>query len=199
MNKGARHRQMVILGMLLDQPMYGHQIKETIDVHMESFSDLKRANLYYLLDQLAQKAFLERRVETMADAAKPGEREMYYITPAGRAYFQELLRETLSSFEGVRSPIDVAIFFLPHLPRAEAIDLLDQRRMKVKEGYDRIAGHRNASPEVSEIHDIATDHLMMQYSLEMEWLDRTRDKLQNAPVLQPLNATHHGRPRTVRH
>ncbi|MCS7001829.1 MAG: aminotransferase class I/II-fold pyridoxal phosphate-dependent enzyme [Dehalococcoidia bacterium] len=163
MNKGAIHKQLMILGMVLERPMYGHQLKETIDFHLEVISDLKRANLYYLLDQLVARGHLESRREptegSPRDDGKAIERETYYITPEGKAYFQSLLREVLSSFETLEHPVDVAAFFLPHLPTDEAIALIAERRARIAARYEEVLGHRSSSPHVSTLHDITTNHL----------------------------------------
>ncbi|MCS6800957.1 MAG: PadR family transcriptional regulator [Chloroflexota bacterium] len=185
MNSGARHRQLMILGMLQYRPMYGHQIKEAIDQHMMVVSDLKRANLYYLLEQLTSRGYLEVRTETLEGATGPVEREIYYLTPAGRAYFDELLREVLSSFESLRQPVDVAMFFLPHLPRDQAIALLADRRAKVEASFAEVREQLATSPHKGEWHELTADHLISLYQLELDWLDRAIAKLEASSELQP--------------
>jgi DNA-binding PadR family transcriptional regulator len=183
MNVGARHRQLMILGMLQHGPMYGHQLKETIDQHLQVVSDLKRANLYYLLDQLAHRGYLEVRTERLESASGPVEREIYYLTPAGRAYFDELLREVLSSFESFRQPVDVAMFFLPYLPREQALALLAERRAKVAASFAEIKEQLAASPHRGPWHDLTADHLISLYQLELDWLDRARARIETISEL----------------
>jgi DNA-binding PadR family transcriptional regulator len=197
--------------MLLERPMYGHQIKETIDVHMEGFSDLKRANLYYLLDRMADQGYLEARMEVVenGDADSAVERKVFYITEAGRQRFRALLRQVLGTVEAMSNPVDVAIFFLPHLPPAEALELLAHRRRLVMDHYERFRANLQAHPELADavdndtdhpalsrqsrahglamrdLHAITNDHVESLFKLELEWLDRARARLESAVMLQP--------------
>jgi DNA-binding PadR family transcriptional regulator len=164
--------------------MYGHQIKEAIDQHLMVVSDLKRANLYYLLDQLASRGYLEVRTETLDGATGPVDRAMYYLTPAGRAYFDQLLREVLSSFDSLRQPVDVAMFFLPYLPREHALALLADRRAKVEASFAEVREQLASSPHQGEWHELTADHLLSLYRLELDWLDRALAKIEASSELQ---------------
>lgn len=178
MNEGAQHRQLTILGMLLDRPMYGHQIKETIDIHMDGLHDLKRANLYYLLDRMADQGYLEARMEPV-DSAESGdgravERRVYHVTPAGRTRFEELLRQVMVTVEPMNSPVDAAFFFLPRLDPADAVQLIQDRRDQVQQRYQRTLQGMAQHPGLSPLHDLTTDHLLAQYRLELDWLERAK-------------------------
>ncbi|MFN8533551.1 MAG: PadR family transcriptional regulator [Dehalococcoidia bacterium] len=174
--------------MLQIRPMYGHQIKEAIDQHMLVVSDLKRANLYYLLDQLTGRGYLEVRSETLEGATGPVEREIYYLTNAGASYFQELLREVLSSFDSLRQPVDVAMYFLPYLSRERALALLTDRRVKVEASFAEVREELANSPHGGDWHELTADHLMSLYQLELSWLDRALAKIEASHELLPAVA-----------
>jgi DNA-binding PadR family transcriptional regulator len=178
MNRGAAHRQLMLLGMLLHAPMYGHQIKATLDAHPQQFADLKRGNMYYLLDQLATRGHLARS-SVRLDAG--GERDVYRITDKGRRHFNDILRETLVTAEMPSHPLDVALFFLPQLPRDEAIvavrlreEALAQRVREMTEAMPQHRGH-------SELHDALADLVIERSRLELDWLRTIRGIVEAAP------------------
>lgn len=169
--------------------MYGHQIKETIDQHLEAFSDLKRANLYYLLDRMVHQGYLEARMQALEPGDANGdnrqvERRVFHITDAGRKRFRDLLRSVLGTVGSFNSPVDIAIFFLPHLPKQEALELLAARRQQIWEQYQRSLAHMQAHPGMSDLHDITTDHVISLYQLELSWLDRARERIEKSPALK---------------
>ena len=108
---------------------------------------------------------------------------MYYITPPGREFFLSLLRDVLGTFETIHPPIDMALFFLPHLPREEAFALLAERRRGLVEQYQALQD-KIATTNLSIWHEITNDHMLSLYQLEINWLDRVRAKLEQTPSLR---------------
>src|SRR5215472_12903391 len=124
------HKVLLILGMLLRGPLYGYELHRIVRAHGELYADLKKANLYYLLEQLAKDGFLSVTAEAGTRGAR-GERLVYTLTEQGRKHFLQLLRETVTSYEPVHIGVDTAIVFLSTLQPEEGIDLLQQRRQAV--------------------------------------------------------------------
>jgi len=88
------HKILLILGLLHHGPLHGYELHRIIRAHGELYADLKKANLYYLLDRLAADGYLHVDVEPGARGAR-GERLVYTLTDAGRDRFDTLLREAL--------------------------------------------------------------------------------------------------------
>ena len=101
------HKALLVLGLLQGGPKTGYDLHRIVRAHGELYTDLKKANLYYLLERLAAEGYLEME-------AKPGgrgprrERLVYALTPRGRERFGELLRadsvDTARSTRESRSP-----------------------------------------------------------------------------------------------
>lgn len=194
----AIYRQMVLLGLLLERPMYGQQVREVIEQHHHLFAEaIKKPTIYYQLERLAQDGYLEARQESV-EAPGTGlaheewalrEREVYHITDNGRAYFATLLRQALRSAEAPLSDLDASLFFLDRLPLVETLALLRER-------YDRVAGERAALShhlEAGQIRDrahrLVTDHQLALLDAELNWLARTLMQLQaGEPALQGARA-----------
>ena len=96
------YKQVMMLGLLLERPMYGQQIREVIELHHDTFAQfIKKPTIYYQLDRLVADGYLEVRSEPV-EAPGPGlaheelamrERDVYHITEKGRLRFYELALE----------------------------------------------------------------------------------------------------------
>src|SRR5215471_11926006 len=124
------YKELMLLGLLAQRPMYGQQIREVIEVHHDAFASfIKKPTMYYQLDRLVAEGLLEVRTEVV-EAPGPGmahedialrEREVYYITESGQQRFTHLLSEALQTYEPGPSVIDAAVFFLDQLAPREAV------------------------------------------------------------------------------
>ena len=121
------HKALLVLGLLQGGPKTGYDLHRIVRAHGELYTDLKKANLYYLLERLAAEGYLEME-------AKPGgrgprrERLVYALTQRGHERFGELLRTELRGYSPIHTGIEIAVVFLSQIPSAEAIALLEQRR-----------------------------------------------------------------------
>src|SRR5258707_2617841 len=116
------HKTLLILGLLRRGPLHGHELHRIIRAHGELYADLKKANLYYLLERLTKEGYLHVHAEPGTRGAR-GERLIYGLTDRGQAHFNDLLREVLRSYEALHTGVEVAIVFLRLLPINEAIAL----------------------------------------------------------------------------
>lgn len=174
------HKRLLILGFLLTGPLSGYDLHRRIAAHGELYKDLKKPNLYYLLDRMAQEGLVRMRVEPGARGPR-GERLLYSITSAGRSAMVQLLRSVLLSYEPVHSGIDVAIVLLDQLPAEEARGLLQQR-------LDTATGRRRQLAE--ELGPQGTkpgsagEHMLMLVDAEIQWL---RTALQARSARAPIH------------
>jgi DNA-binding PadR family transcriptional regulator len=186
------HKTLLVLGLLRPRPLHGYELHRIVRAHGELYTDLKKANLYYLLDRLARDGYLDVQVEPGARGPR-GERLIYTITEKGRAYFENLLRGVLRTYEPVHTGIDVAVVLLEHLPLSEAITLLEERRSIVAYRRDLVARGLGNSASHGLLESIAADHLLALIDSELAWIDRSLQRLREAeknPELVQSDATH---------
>jgi len=178
------YKQVMLLGLLLEKPMYGQQIREVIETHHDLLANfIKKPTIYYQWERLAAEGYLEIRRETV-EAPGPGaahddmalrERDVYYITEQGRRHFSALLRSMLSTYRPGLSEVDVCFFFLHHLSKQEAIALLSERHTLVA-GY-RATVVRQYESTQDEAHRLVYDHDLTLLDAELNWLQRTMQHL----------------------
>ncbi|WP_161977975.1 PadR family transcriptional regulator [Dictyobacter kobayashii] len=188
------YKPLMLLGLLAERPMYGQQIREVIELHHDAFSQfIKKPTMYYHLDRLVSEGLLEVRSEVV-EAPGPGlayqdvalrEREVYYLTDAGRQRFAFLLREALQSYEPGPSVIDAAIFFLDQLAPQEAVSLLQARRERLIRERAQVTEQIAAMGEQDRAHLIVNDHTCTSLDAEIGWLERTIARLSLPRTVRP--------------
>ena len=166
------HKVLLLLGLLLQGPRYGYELHQIVRAHGELYADLKKSNLYYLLERLASEGSLSVRAEEGTRGAR-GERLIYELTDQGRTRFNELLREVILTYEPAHTGVDTAVMFLATLPHAESLHLLMERRRIVGARREVVAKELAAGAEDDPLLHVASDHLLSLIDTELAWLDRS--------------------------
>ncbi len=187
------YKQIMLLGLLLDRPMYGQQIREVIETHHDLFANqIKKPTIYYQLERLAADGYLEIRRESV-EAPGPGaahedlalrERDVYYITDAGRQYFAKLLRKMMSTYTPALSDVDACLYFLHHLSPGEGSALLLDRLRHVEKYRASVVFTSN---EQALTHRFVNEHKLMLLDAEINWLKRTITHLNSLPQGQHVH------------
>ncbi len=166
------YKALIILGLLRDGPRSGYNLHQAVRAHGELYADLKKGNLYYLLDRLAADGYLDVRVEQGARGPR-GERLIYSVTAAGEQRFLDLLRDELRSYDPAHTGVGVAIVFLAQLTPHEAITLLTERLRAVQRRQMAVAAEFDGIPARGPLLAIAADHLLGQIDAEIAWIERS--------------------------
>lgn len=176
------YKQLMLLGLLLEKPMYGQQIREVIENHHDLFADyIKKPTIYYQLERLNLDGYLEIRRESVEapgtglahDELALRERAIYYITESGRQRFNKLLRASLGVYSPGLNEVDACLFFLHHLSTGEAIALLTERQELVSR-YRALVTEQIANPHINDdAHRLVNDHKLTLLDAELDWLNRT--------------------------
>jgi DNA-binding PadR family transcriptional regulator len=168
------HKELHLLGLLLTGPKTGYQLHRIVVAHGELYTDLKKGNVYYLLERLAESGALQVTTETGAPGPRR-ERLVYTLTDQGRSRFYELLREVVRRYELAHTGVEVGMVFLPYLDPQEAMSLLEDRRRAVL--AHRVLVERETQA-VDHLHvNLAQDHLLSLIEAELAWTGRTLQRL----------------------
>jgi DNA-binding PadR family transcriptional regulator len=177
------HKELHLLGLLLAGPRTGYDLHRIVVAHGELFADLKKSNVYYLLERLATSGALVVTAEAGARGPRR-ERLVYTLTEQGRQRFRELLLEVVRNDELPHTGVEVGMIFLHHLDLNDAIHVLEERREAVL--ARRAVAERQASAGGQLHQQLAQDHLLCLVEAELAWVERT---LQRLPQRQEDAAT----------
>ena len=115
---------LLILGLLLDRPMHGYEIAQTIRSEgVTTWMDISTPAIYYSLNKLHRLGLISATRVRGAGA----EKSVYYPTEKGRGAFFDGMEEVLGSEEPIHFEYDLGIFLLNKLPQERALALLEKR------------------------------------------------------------------------
>jgi DNA-binding PadR family transcriptional regulator len=174
MQSGSMHKELHILGLLQSGPRTGYELHRIVVAHGELFTDLKKGNVYYLLERLAETGALQVTAEAGARGPRR-ERLIYALADQGRQRFQELLREVVRTYEPTHTGIEVGMIFLSSLDPHDAIHLLEERRQTVL--ARRTLLEREAGTADHPHEQLARDHLVSLMEAELGWVERALQRL----------------------
>ncbi len=106
--------EMLFLGLLVDGPKHGYEIKRKIDEELFPFVGLKVKSIYYPLKKMEQLGLIHKDV---GREGKFPEKFVYSITPKGRKIFDHLITESFVSIERPFFNIDLSLYFLPYVDK----------------------------------------------------------------------------------
>lgn len=156
--------------------MSGYDINYILRQIGELYKELKKANIYYLLDKLNSEGKLKMFIE-QTEHGPQKEKFLYTITDQGKEYYKVLLRKTFSTYDTLHSSIDVAIALIPHLEKNEVLDLLEKRKKSIVDKREILLKQKEGSRIRGEFHVLAFDHILHLTEADLCWIDKTILKL----------------------
>lgn len=165
-------RELLLLGLLRRGEQHGYQLHEYINQYMATCVDLKKPTAYYLLDRMASQGWVTR---SEAQDSQPGRppRQIYTITEAGEAAFQQLLRENLATHYSVQFVGNIGLAFLDELSPDEARAHLLQRRAALHAEAEAL----RAAPIHAGSFQLLLEHQARHLQAELNWLDEVLERL----------------------
>ena len=114
--------EMLFLGLLMDGPKHGYEIKRKIEEELFPFVGLDVKSIYYPLKKMEQMKLIHKDV---GREGKWPEKFVYSITSNGRKIFDHLITESFLSIERPYFDIDLSLYFLNYVDKKIA-----QRKLK---------------------------------------------------------------------
>ncbi len=161
--------EITILGLLMEENLYGYEIKKKIVERLEDYVDIKFGSIYYAIKKAVDNGWV-KRVGTEKDSGNP-ERYIYEILPNGKKHYKRLLKQyfdkTLIHFD-----IDIVLMFINYLADDQKQQFIEQRMGLIKEKLDgikkKIDTEKGQGGEQSyrEIYTYLEHHL----KAELSWL-----------------------------
>ncbi len=164
-------RELLLLGLLRQHEMHGYELHSFIENAMSTCVDLKKPTAYLLLDNMATLGWV---TVTEQRAGNRPPRKVYRLTEEGEAEFQRLLRANLSSVVSVKFGGDVGLAFVDALPHAEAIALLEQRRLALQ---GQLQEFKTVPIHVGSFQFVI-EHQIHYLANELAWVDKVIAQLQ---------------------
>jgi DNA-binding PadR family transcriptional regulator len=161
--------EITILGLLLEENLYGYEIKKKIVERLEDYVDIKFGSIYYAIKKAVDNGWV-KRVGTEKEGGNP-ERYIYQIMPAGRKYYKKMLKQyfehTMIHFD-----IDIVLMFfnslLPEQKDAFIEDRIEAVKIKLAAIKEKIDEELKLPEEKSQLHVFT--YLENHLKAELGWL-----------------------------
>jgi PadR family transcriptional regulator PadR len=123
--------EVVVLGLLAEQPLYGYQLLERFQERgMEHWADVGRASVYQALHRLERGGLISGRSQGRDDGP---DRRVYRISRSGRDRLREGVQERLDAGSTAQSEAGVALAMAHALPGTGLRRAIEARQDDVAE------------------------------------------------------------------
>jgi len=153
-------QEMLFLGLLMDGPRHGYEIKRKIAEELIPIVGLKIKSVYYPLQRMEELGLVSKDV---GREGKFPEKFVYQITPKGRKRFSQLIAESFLAIERPFFTIDLSLYFLPHVDKKIAKRKLQARRMFLRRIYRELEKLTKKSRPSSSQHI----HIILEHDLDL--------------------------------
>ncbi|NAZ76295.1 PadR family transcriptional regulator [Kineococcus sp. T13] len=120
---------------------HGYQVLNDLESWgAHEWSTAKPGSIYHALKQLAKQGLLLAHEIAPSTAGGPPRTE-YEITRRGAEEFLSLLREALVSHDQRMDVLSSGVGFIVHLPRREAVALLEERLQRLQQWRGSVTDH----------------------------------------------------------
>ena len=176
--------RLAILLLLRHQPLYGYEIKKTLEREcIDMWSAIPLATVYNKLNRMSQEGLIEKvGVEVESGRA----RSVFGITERGRCALVDRVREAWLSNQPVPIPLFMAVAALDVLPQDEVIGLI-RHRMRIVEKQCEVVEPGDESGRVRDGPFMGvravTDRFRAHLEAELEWLQGLLERVENGEPL----------------
>jgi DNA-binding PadR family transcriptional regulator len=122
--------RLLVLGVVrMYGQAHGYQVRrELLTWSADKWASVQPGSIYHALKKMAKEALLAEVGTEGGRGGRGPDRVAYAVTDDGEAEFQRMLATMLAEVtDGDRVQLAAALTFLPQLPRARAVSLLEHR------------------------------------------------------------------------
>lgn len=160
--------EITILGLLMEENLYGYEIKKRIVDRLEDYVDIKFGSIYYAIKKAVENSWV-KRVGTEKDSGNP-ERYIYEILPAGKKHYRKLLKQYFD-INTIHFDIDIVLMFLGSLSDEQKESFIEERQTEIEDKLESLKERIEMAPkkEPSNLHLLK--YLEEHLTAEMNWLN----------------------------
>ena len=129
--------ELMVLGFLLDRPMYGYQLNQEVKIHrMDSWAKISPPMVYKTLIKLHQIGMIQSHTER--EGLMP-ERKVYRLTEKGNDRLAKLVERSLMDKNLTNDLSNLGYFFIFALPKEMAMECLKQKQVLLERAIGSMA------------------------------------------------------------
>jgi DNA-binding PadR family transcriptional regulator len=163
----------LILGVLLDGPMHGYKIRQTLELWgAQYWANVAYGSIYHGLAKMADEGLLE-----VVEKGKGGQ-TAYAVTDDGRREFHRMLTEYWWEMKPVIDPFQIALTFMDRMSRADLTAALKARREQLRASLLMVDRAMESKRSYAPRHIEETVRLSgMQLQAQVEWVEQAIERV----------------------
>ncbi|MHB8805946.1 MAG: PadR family transcriptional regulator [Anaerolineaceae bacterium] len=169
--------ELIILGLVAEEPKYGYQIEQNIVQRgVREWTEIGFSSIYYILNKLEDRGLLVSEKHTAGE--RPA-RKIYRLTNLGRQEYQKAVRARLTSPRPRTDDFDIGLANLLALDRSELLQALtsyqfalNEKLIQVQTKFD-LDGGDDLNLAAYELFN----HSMAQLKAEVDWITEIIERL----------------------
>ncbi|GAB16927.1 putative PadR family transcriptional regulator [Gordonia effusa NBRC 100432] len=172
---------VLVLGLVIERPMHPYEMVQTAMArHEDRLANIRPGSLYHAVSRLEGQGHV--RIHDVEREGNRPERTVYAITPAGRRAYLQAVTMMLGSHRPEFPQLFMALALAHDLPRAEVIELLDERLAAMNEELETLAARaaEASAANVPEMFFLDGGCRLATLRTQIDWLStlvkRLRDK-----------------------
>jgi DNA-binding PadR family transcriptional regulator len=171
--------EVVVLGCLADEPLYGYELLERMRARSMSFwVEVGKASVYHVLQRLEGRGLVHGKAQ---EGGEGPDRRVYRITKAGRDRLLAGLAERFDELAPYETGAGLALGFIHLLPAAEARRAVEARERSVKDLLDAFADERDRTAGTKGATRVVADAMLARQAAlataELAWLRSFRSTI----------------------
>ena len=174
--KIANPLALAVLTQLMEAPMHPYEMASMMRERGKDLTvKLNYGSLYTVVEALQRADFIIAQ-DTVREGRRP-ERTVYEITDAGRAEARDWLRELLGPPAKEYPQFLAGLTFMPILPPAEAIEVLNDRRTQLARQVEKLRSDlasysvaEGSRPALPRLFTIESEYELAMGEAELRWL-----------------------------
>jgi DNA-binding PadR family transcriptional regulator len=179
MSRTVKLRDIVVLGLLSENPRYGYEIKMIIDNVMSHVIDISSGSLYYGLKKLQERGLVEE--SSVEKIGKRPERSIYTITAEGQEYLDAELPRVIFPRAQPYFPLDLALYFFPFIPEKEQARRLKMRLEYIKQVQKFFLKSQQELEQIVPANQMfILKHRLQFIAMERKFIQEVSEKLVDA-------------------
>ncbi len=177
MDTTLTNSELIILGLVAEEPKYGYQIEQDIIQRgMREWTEIAFSSIYYILNKLEERTLLSS--EKRSEGDHPA-RKVYTLTGQGWEAYREAVRIRLTNPRPRTEDFDLGLANMAALEHAELLQAvmanqaaLEERINRVRAKYASDGGEQLSLP-AKELFQ----HSIASMSAELEWMKGLIERL----------------------
>ena len=174
---------LAVMALLYERPMHPYEMVSVMRERGKHESvRLRYSSLYSVVDALGREGLITAR-ETVREGRRP-ERTIYGLTEAGRVEFLSWLRELLREPVKEYTQFAAGLTFLPAIPPAEALTLLEERVLRLESEAEAMRARLDAVMDqgLARLFLVETEHELVLREAELAWVRELVREIRNGTL-----------------